>query len=127
MFSNLLAAAELIGVDVEQLKTMQQQQQPLIIDIRTSKEVAELGIIPGSKNIEFYDTDGNYDAKAWLNKLDQLKQTPKQAVVLVCHGGFRSEKVGKFLINKIGMEDIYHLEGGVSSWKKQGNETVQSE
>lgn len=124
-FGKMLIAAELIGVDVDQLKTMQQEQQSLVIDIRTAEEVAELGIIPGSKTITFYDADGNYDAKAWLDKLDQQKQTPDQAVVLVCRGGYRSKQVGDFLVDQIGLDAVYHLEGGLNSWKKQGNETVQ--
>ena len=109
-FGKILFAAELIEIDVDQLKSMQQEQQPLVIDIRTAKEVAEQGIIPGSKAIAFYDAEGNYNAKAWLDELDQHKKTSDQAVVLVCQGGYRSKKVGDFLVDKIGLEAIYHLE-----------------
>ena len=125
-FSKMPIAAELVGIDVSQLKTMQEQLQPLVIDIRSAEEVAEQGIIPGSKAIEFFDADGNYDAKAWLDELDQQKQKPEQAVILVCLGGVRSKQVGNFLANKLGMKDVYHLEGGLYSWKKQGHETVQA-
>lgn len=126
-FNTVLNAAELVGIDVEQLKTMKQQQHPLVIDIRSTEEVVELGIIPGSKAIEFFDNEGNFDAKSWLAKLEQHKQTPEQAVVLVCLGGVRSKQVGEFMAEKLGLNDVYHLEGGLHSWKKQGNLTVKPE
>ncbi len=119
LFSGLLSAAELVTISSEQLQTLQ-QQNALVVDIRTEQEWAESGTIPKSLKIQFFDNNGDFDSDLWLKQLNEHRQTSNQAVILVCRSGNRSAKVGNFLTQKLGMINIYHLENGMNAWSKEG-------
>lgn len=119
LFSGLLSAAELVTISSEQLQTLQ-QQNALVVDIRTEQEWAESGTIPKSLKIQFFDNNGDFDSDLWLKQLNEHRQTSNQAVILVCRSGNRSAKVGNFLTQKLGMTNIYHLENGMNAWSKEG-------
>ena len=115
--SVMISAAELENLRPEQLQAME-QDHPLIIDIRTSKEWSETGIIPNSKKLQFFDAEGHFEPSQWLKKIEHLKQSSDQAIILVCRSGNRSSMVGNFLTRKLGMENVYHLQNGIQSWIK---------
>ncbi len=119
LYSSLALATELIGVNPDELVKMQ-NDKALIIDIRTAKEWKQTGIIPGSHKIEFFDERGRYDIEHWLKQLKSLQQSPDQAIVLVCRSGKRSKAVGDLLTQKLGMNNVYHLQNGIKSWLKEG-------
>ncbi len=119
LFSGLLSAAELVTISSEQLQTLQ-QQNALVVDIRSEQEWAESGTIPKSLKIQFFDNNGDFDSDLWLKQLNEHRQTSNQAVILVCRSGNRSAKVGNFLTQKLGMTNIYHLENGMNAWSKEG-------
>jgi rhodanese-related sulfurtransferase len=121
LFTGFLSAAELVTISSEQLQTMQ-QQNALVIDIRTQQEWAETGTIPESLKIQFFDKNGNYDSEQWLKQLNERRQSLNQPVILVCRSGNRSAKVGNFLTQKLGMNNIYHLENGMNAWTKEARE-----
>jgi len=120
-FAQTISAEELINITPEQLKTLR-NDGALVVDVRTAKEWNATGIIPGSKKLEFFNDQGEFDAKKWLDALNQHHSSAKQPVVLVCRSGNRSDMVGKYLANKVGMKNIYHLQNGILSWIKAGNE-----
>lgn len=122
-FVSYVGAEELINLSSKQLVSMQKEQNALIIDIRTEKEWNSTGIIPGSHKLQFFSSQGKYDADKWLIDLNQLKKTADQPVILVCRSGNRSGMVGKMLTEQLGKENIYHLSSGISSWIKSGNKT----
>ncbi len=111
-----LSATELGQLTPQQLKKLQQQQVPLVIDIRTSEEWEETGVIPDSYPLQFFDKQGSFDEKKWLLELKKLHSNSNQPIVLVCRSGNRSGKVGKLLTEKLGMENIYHLSSGINQW-----------
>lgn len=117
------ALTEVVGVDPDQLEEMVAKQDALVIDVRTPQEWETTGIIPSSQKLMFFNEEGKSDSEKWLAKLNQLKKAD-QPVILVCHSGGRSSKVGHFLNDKIGMKNVYHLENGISGWKKEGKATV---
>jgi hypothetical protein len=78
-----------------------------IVDVRTSKEVAQ-GKIQGSVNIDYFSP--TFVASA-LNKLDKTKP-----VLVYCAAGGRSASAAKDL-KKAGFKKVYDLEGGYDSWK----------
>lgn len=117
----LVSAFELGELDGKQLTAMQQEQDALIIDIRTEQEWATTGVIPESQKLEFFNAEGQYDIQQWLAKLNKLRTSPDQPIVLVCRSGNRSEKVGQFLTHKLGMKNVYHLKNGIMPWIKAGN------
>lgn len=120
LLTTVTTAEELGNLSPEQLIVMQNRDNALVIDIRTEKEWNATGTIPKSQTLQFYDSDGQFDAKQWLSDLNQLKSSPEQAVILVCRSGNRSGRVGSLLSNQLGLKNIYHLSSGISGWIESG-------
>ena len=123
--TQLLSASELEAIDIPQMLEMKNKQNALIIDIRTEKEWAESGTIPDSVRLQFFDSRGNYDTELWLSEMKKLRTSPNQPVVLVCRSGNRSEKVGNLLTQKLGLDNINHLQNGIQPWIQAGYATTQ--
>lgn len=121
LFGRIVLAAELQPVTPEQLLDMQQNQQALVIDVRTEAEWQASGIISNSHKLQSFDNNGKFDQDKWLADLEKLKSSPEQPVILVCRSGNRSGKVGALLARQLGMKNIYHLENGLQSWIKSGH------
>lgn len=113
-----LIATELGQLTPEQLEALQKKQHPLVIDIRTTKEWAETGMIADSRPLEFFNAAGQSNADAWLQQFKKLQKQPDQPIVLVCRSGNRSAKVGELLTKKLGMKNVYHLSDGILGWVK---------
>ncbi|MDQ7090728.1 MAG: rhodanese-like domain-containing protein [Methylococcales bacterium] len=121
-----LFATELGQLTPQQLETLQQQQNPLVIDIRTQKEWAQTGIIPKSHPLQFFDEQGHFNEEQWLENLKKLQEKSDQPIVLVCNSGNRSSKVGELLTQKLGMKNIYHLSKGFRHWLKSSHPVVEN-
>lgn len=119
LLSPWLAASELGQVSAEQLQAMQQNDRTLVIDVRTEPEWHATGIIPGSRKLQAFNEDGQFDASRWTADLQKLKSWPDQAVILVCRSGNRSGRLGNILIEQ-GIPNVYHLNHGIQSWIKSG-------
>ena len=90
------------------------RENTVILDVRTPKEVSQ-GVIPGAKVINFYDDN----FKTALGKLDKNK-----TYLVYCKSGGRSGKACKAL-EDVGITNYHNLDGGITAWKKAGQETVQ--
>lgn len=123
LFSARLFAAELGQLTAEQLLDLQQQGNALVVDVRTPQEWQTTGLIPNSKPLQSFDSNGHFDQEKWLAGLDKLKSSPDQPVILVCRSGNRSGKVGQILTEQLGMKNVYHLSNGIQSWIKAGHPT----
>ena len=121
LFNGIAMATELQNVTPEQLLEMQQNQNALIVDIRTVAEWQASGIISNSYKLQSFDKEGKFDHEKWLTDLEKLKSSPAQPVILVCRSGHRSAKVGAFLTEQLGMENVYHLENGLKAWIESGH------
>ncbi len=120
-FSSFVSADELVNLSAGQLVALQQNQNALVIDIRTEREWEATGTIPNSHKLQFFSSDGKYDTEKWLSELDQLKDSAGQPIILVCRSGGRSGRVGSMLTKQLGMKNIHHLSSGIMSWIKAGN------
>jgi len=78
-----------------------------ILDVRTEDEREE-GYIPNSTNIDIYLGQGFLDE---LGKLDKSKN-----YYVYCRSGNRSGQACA-IMNSIGMENAYNLEGGFMNWE----------
>ncbi|NOQ35362.1 MAG: rhodanese-like domain-containing protein, partial [Methylococcaceae bacterium] len=121
-----LWATELGQLTPVQLMTMQQQEKPLVIDVRTVKEWQQTGIIPNSYPLQSFDENGHFDEDKWIDELKKSQENSDQPIVLVCRSGNRSGKIGKLLTEKLGMENIYHLSNGIKQWMTSGHKTVEN-
>ena len=78
-----------------------------ILDVRTPEEVEE-GYIPGATNIDIYLGQDFLDE---IEKLDKSKN-----YYVYCRSGNRSGQACA-IMNSIGIENAYNLEGGFMNWE----------
>lgn len=113
--SSALMATELKTVSPEQLLDMQQNQNALVVDIRTEAQWQASGILSNSLKLQSFDPQGRFDQAKWVAALEQLKSSPDQPVILICRSGNRSARVGDFLTRQLGMKNVHHLQNGLQS------------
>ena len=94
-----------------------------IVDIRTSDEWRQTGIVPNSVLLTFFEKDGSYNYETWYRKLGYLIDINKP-FILICRSGRRTKLVSKMLNNHLDMT-IYNAENGINSWLKSNLNTVQ--
>lgn len=123
--TKILTAAELINLTANDVSD-KLTQSALVIDIRTPQEWQSTGIIPGSHPVNFFDRNGRYDAELWLETVRKLQSSPEQEIILVCHSGSRSGRVGNLLTQKLNMPNVSHLANGISSWIKEKRPTEKT-
>lgn len=86
----------------------------IVVDLRTAKEFAEEHIAK-AQNVNYLAD--NFESE--LSKLDREK-----TYLIHCRSGKRS--TGSLETwKKLGFKRLYHLDGGLISWKKSGNEVVK--
>ncbi|NNC89761.1 MAG: rhodanese-like domain-containing protein [Akkermansiaceae bacterium] len=104
------ASFDLAHVDPGGAATMLAENPGLkVLDVRTPEEFAD-GHLAGAINVDFQAPD--FAAQA--GKLD--KETP---YLVHCRSGRRSEASLKIL-EELGFQKIYHLDGGISAWEQAG-------
>ncbi len=84
-----------------------QDDNSIILDVRTEDEMAE-GYIPNATHIDIYLGQGFIDE---LQKLDKSKN-----YYVYCRSGNRSGQACA-IMNSIGFENAYNLEGGFMNWE----------
>jgi rhodanese-related sulfurtransferase len=104
------------GLSHEQLEAERKSGEPLIVDIRDVRERWREGSIPGARSVprgmlEFWaDPEADY----YKHYMD-----PRRRTIVFCAGGQRSALAADTL-EKLGYEDVAHLEDGFDSWKAAG-------
>lgn len=86
---------------------LQNDDNALILDVRTPEEVEE-GYIPNAINIDIYL---GQDFLVELEKLDKTKN-----YYIYCRSGNRSGQACA-IMNSVGFENAYNLEGGFMNWE----------
>ena len=97
------------STDVSQsdaLRWIQENNGPLIIDVRTPGEFGA-GHVPGAVNIP-HDVLGQH--------LDEISDQRNQKVVVYCERGPRAAKASAVLVGA-GFSDVRHLEGDMAGWR----------
>ncbi|MFW6046649.1 MAG: rhodanese-like domain-containing protein [Candidatus Woesearchaeota archaeon] len=85
----------------------------VIIDIRTNEEYHEKRIA-NVKIIDFYDN----------NFVSMISSLDKNVTYLIyCRTDNRSGKTLELMKN-LGFEEVYHLEGGIEAWQRQGFDII---
>ncbi|WP_258105217.1 rhodanese-like domain-containing protein [Marinoscillum sp. MHG1-6] len=96
-------------VNGEELKSLLQEEEVQLLDVRTPEEVA-FGVIEGALVIDFYDPE--FDSK-----LEELNKD--QPIAVYCAAGGRSAKTANKL-KETGFNVIYDLKGGMRGWIAEG-------
>ena len=105
--------AKVINVDNTQLKKLLKKDIS-IIDIRTSNEWNETGVIPNSLLITFFDKRGNYNLKQWNEKL-LGNFSYKKDIILICRSGRRTKIAADIISKNLGI-NVYNVTYGIKSW-----------
>lgn len=85
-----------------------------VLDVRTKDEFAQ-GHMPGAKNIPLVD---------FPQRAGELTKLQSQSVIVVCNSGMQSLKA-RSQLKKLGINEVYVLEGGLSAWQSQGLPTTK--
>ena len=111
-------------VDTIQVKSMIDNDECVLIDVRDIRELWKEGTVKNSKHIprgmlEFWlDPQSSYFIES---KLDQKKK-----LVLYCALGMRSALAAKSLVD-MGYKNVAHVNGGFDALKQSGLEIVNKE
>ncbi len=124
LFSTMLFA-KFNHLDDKQVLQMVKKGVP-IIDIRTPGEWKQYGIIKGAKLLTFFDENGRYDVRSWLQKFSKIVKDKNQPFILYCAHANRSKVVGNFLDKQLGYKNVNELKGGIIyGWIQKGRDTVK--
>ncbi len=93
-------------IDAVEFKKIISSDDVIILDVRTSKEVAQ-GHIEGSSMIDFYSKD-------FVDKINLVNK--EKTICVYCRSGARSSRASKIL-QKNGFTKVYNLRGGLMSWE----------
>ena len=85
----------------------------ILVDVRTTEEY-ESGHIQNALNFDFY-------SESFLKEILSLDKSA--SIVLYCRTQNRSTKTANYL-KENGFKEITVLEGGITSWVKNGNDLV---
>lgn len=84
-----------------------QNENAIILDVRTEEEFNSERI-PNAINIDIYKGQG------FIYSLEELDKN--KAYYVYCRSGMRSENACK-IMNQLGFEKTYNLQGGIMSWQ----------
>ena len=104
----------------EELKNL--APKSAIIDIRTPSEWKDTGVIAGSHLITFFQENGSYDARGFLNQIENEK-IDKIPLIIICRSGNRSVPVSDFLTRQ-GYK-VYNVKKGIIGWISEGRGIVK--
>ena len=118
------ARADIVDIDSAELAKLAASGVPLI-DIRTSPEWVETGIVPGSHLLTFFDEHGKADPAAWLQRAKAIAK-PGDALIVICRSGNRTKALSQFLSQQAGYAKVYNVRNGIQAWAKEGRPIVSA-
>ncbi|MDB2349685.1 rhodanese-like domain-containing protein, partial [Alphaproteobacteria bacterium] len=107
------AFADVVDVNNEQIVELSKTNIP-IVDVRSSSEWDQTGVIPTSILLTFFDKEGNYDLDEWYEKL-RLEIDEDVPIILICRSGNRSRIIAD-MMDKEFDNVIYNAKRGITSW-----------
>lgn len=94
-------------------KLLFEDNNSVVLDVRTLDEVEELGIIPEALHIDIFKGQGFIDE---IQNLDTSKN-----YFVYCKAGGRSAQACA-IMNQLGFEKTYNLLGGFTEWEGKVNQ-----
>ena len=107
------AFADVVDVNNEQILELSNTNIP-IVDVRSSSEWEQTGVIPDSILLTFFDKEGNYDLDKWYENL-LLEVEEGEPLILICRSGNRSRIIAEMMDTKFD-NVIYNAQRGITSW-----------
>ncbi|GGI56949.1 rhodanese-like domain-containing protein [Winogradskyella haliclonae] len=94
-------------------KMLSEDNNSVVLDVRTQEEVEELGVIPNAIHIDIFKGQG------FIDEIQQLDNSKNYFVY--CKAGGRSAQACA-IMNQLGFENTYNLLGGFTEWKGEVNQ-----
>ena len=113
LFTVKFALADVVDINNEQIVELSKTNIP-IVDVRSSSEWDQTGVIPTSILLTFFDKEGNYDLDKWYEKL-RLEIDEDVPIILICRSGNRSRIIAD-MMDKEFDNVIYNAKRGITSW-----------
>ncbi len=107
------AFADVVDVNNKQILELSNTNIP-IVDVRSSSEWKQTGVIPDSILLTFFDKKGNYDFDEWYKQL-LLEVEEGEPLILICRSGNRSRIIAEMMDTKFD-NVIYNAQKGITSW-----------
>ena len=114
--------AETIDINNDEIKKLIKNNVP-IVDIRTSDEWNQTGVIPNSILLTFFKKNGTYNFETWHKELGYVIDTNKP-YVLICRSGKRTKIVSEMIDKKID-KLVYNASFGINSWLQSNLKVVK--
>ena len=105
------------NVDNAGLKKLVDEGIPLF-DVRRPEEWRETGVVKGSRLLTFVDEAGRVKP-GFLETLTQ-RISPDQPVALICRTGNRTDVLARYLVDKLGYQQVYNVREGITGWIGDG-------
>ncbi|MDC1087378.1 rhodanese-like domain-containing protein [Alphaproteobacteria bacterium] len=121
-FAKSNAFAETIDINNDEIKKLIKNNVP-IVDIRTSDEWNQTGVIPNSILLTFFKKNGTYNFETWHKELGYVIDTNKP-YVLICRSGRRTKIVSEMINKKID-KLVYNASFGINSWLQSNLKVVK--
>lgn len=112
------AAAGVIPIDNRQLQELLAAGVPLI-DVRRAEEWQATGVVPGSRLLTFFGSQGECDPAVWLQRLATLVPTGSP-VTLICRSGYRTGLIAPLLLEAGMAPTVYDVREGILGWLGAG-------
>ena len=107
-----------------EVKTLYDNKEITLIDVRDIRELWKEGTIENSKHIPRGMLEFWLDPKSTYYQSNKIKEIKK--MVLFCALGWRSALATKSLV-EMGFKNVAHVDGGFDALKKSGLEVVAKE
>ena len=108
----------------KEVKTLYDNEEITLIDVRDIRELWKEGTIENSKHIPRGMLEFWLDPESSYFKANKIKDTKK--MVLFCALGWRSALATKSLV-EMGFKNVAHVDGGFDSLKKSGLKVIKKE
>ena len=117
--------AEVVQISTEQLKQLL-ASDVTIIDVRTSGEWKQTGVVEGSHLFMFFNEKRQPLTEQWMQQTSELI-SPDQELILICRSGNRSGMIANYLSKQHQFVRVYNVQKGIKDWIAKGNKTVSVE
>jgi len=107
-----------------EVKTLYENKEITLIDVRDIRELWKEGTIKNSKHIPRGMLEFWLDPKSTYYQSNKIKEIKK--MVLFCALGWRSALATKSLV-EMGFKNVAHVDGGFDALKKSGLKVVKKE
>ena len=117
------AEEEIETMTVDQVQSVMDDPDVLLVDIRDIRELWRDGAIPGSTHaprgmLEFWvDPDSPYHREEFASG---------KKYIFFCAGGMRSALAAQS-VHRMGLAPVAHMRGGYGAWVKAGGPTEEKE